>query len=208
MKIPAPTDFRHYHHLIGAYNWHSDDVSALAVAVKNSQAFIAFLEYLLVDCYPTQRLLLVMDNAGYHHSAPVKAALSLFEHRVRVIYLPARCPDLNPIERYWRHLKDLACANKAPGPRRCAAGSSPRIPRAAAASAWQRLSVRYSPLKINPVTRCVSSFLKTYRESLYALLLTKISGEIGLASPISLVNATIFTSDGELAAGCARRKLL
>jgi len=112
MKIPAPTDFRHYHHLVGAYNWHSDDVSALAVAVKNSQAFIEFLEYLLVDCYPTQRLLLVMDNAGYHHSAPVKAALSLFEPRVRVIYLPPRCPDLNPIERYWRHLKDLACANK------------------------------------------------------------------------------------------------
>jgi putative transposase len=112
VKLPAPTDPRQYHHIIGAYNWRSDDVSAVSVDIKNSQAFIEFLEYLLVDCYPTQRIVLVMDNASYHHSAPVRAALSLFEHRVRVIYLPARCPDLNPIERYWRHLKDLACANQ------------------------------------------------------------------------------------------------
>jgi transposase len=29
-----------------------------------------------------------------------------------VIWLPPYCSDLNPIERFWRHLKDLACANK------------------------------------------------------------------------------------------------
>ena len=111
-KLPAPTDFRHYQHVIGAYNWRTGHLSALTVDWKHSLTFIEFLEYLLVDCYPSQRVILVMDNASYHHSAPVRATLSLFEHRVGVIYLPARCPDLNPIERYWRHLKDLACANK------------------------------------------------------------------------------------------------
>jgi transposase len=110
-KLPAPTDFRHYQHVIGAYNWRTGHVSALTVDWKHSLTFIEFLEYLLVDCYPSQRVILVMDNASYHHSTSVRAALSLFEHRVGVLYLPARCPDLNPIERYWRHLKDLACAN-------------------------------------------------------------------------------------------------
>lgn len=56
--------------------------------------------------------MLVMDNAAYHKSAPSLAALSLFEHRVLVIWLPTYCSELNPIERYWRHLKDRACANK------------------------------------------------------------------------------------------------
>ena len=56
--------------------------------------------------------MLVMDNAAYHKSASALAALSLFEHRVMVIWLPPYCSDLNPIERFWRHLKDLACANK------------------------------------------------------------------------------------------------
>jgi hypothetical protein len=33
-------------------------------------------------------------------------------HLMRVFWLPKYCPTLNPIERLWRHLKDLACANK------------------------------------------------------------------------------------------------
>ena len=79
---------------------------------KNSASFIAFLEHLLIECYPTGRVVLVMDNASYHKSASALAALSLFEHRVLVIWLPTYCSDLNPIERFWRYLKDLACANK------------------------------------------------------------------------------------------------
>jgi putative transposase len=75
-------------------------------------SFIGFLERLLIQQYPTGRVVLVMDNASYHKSAPALAALSLFEHRVMVIWLPTYCSDLNPIERFWRHLKDLACANK------------------------------------------------------------------------------------------------
>ncbi len=51
-------------------------------------------------------------SAAYHKRAPSLVALSLFEHRVGVSGLPPYCSDLNPIERFWRHLKDLACANK------------------------------------------------------------------------------------------------
>ena len=67
---------------------------------------------MLVECYPTGRIVLVMDNVSYHKSAAVLAALSLFEHRLLVIWLPPYCPELNLIERYWKYLKDLACANK------------------------------------------------------------------------------------------------
>jgi transposase len=37
--------------------------------------------------------------------------LTLFAHRVHVIWLPQYCPELNPIERFWRHLKQTAWAN-------------------------------------------------------------------------------------------------
>lgn len=103
---------KQHQHIFGAYNWRSDRISWTMAKTKNSACFIAFLEHLLVDAYPTGRVVLVMDNAAYHKSAPSLAALSLFEHRVRVIWLPPYCSDLNPIERFWRHLKDLACANK------------------------------------------------------------------------------------------------
>ena len=54
----------------------------------------------------------MLDNASYHKSRASMAALSLFVPRVKVFWLPKYCPNLNLIERFWRHLKDLACANK------------------------------------------------------------------------------------------------
>ena len=111
-RIPAFSVANRSYHLMGAYNWRTDQVFSQAVECKNSQTFIQFLEYLLVECFPTQKIVLVMDNASYHRSKTVQAALSLFEPRVRVFWLPKYCPTLNPIERFWRHLKDLACANK------------------------------------------------------------------------------------------------
>ena len=111
-RIRAFTVSQRSYHLIGGYNFRTDQVFSQAVECKNSQTFIQFLEYLLVECFPTQKIVLVMDNASYHRSRTVRAALSLFEPRVRVFWLPKYCPQLNLIERFWRHLKDLACANK------------------------------------------------------------------------------------------------
>lgn len=112
-RIPAtqPSE-KQKRHVFGAYNWKRDTVTWTVAKTKNSATFIDFLEELLVQNYPTGRVVLVMDNASYHKSAASLAALSLFEHRVMLVWLPPYCSDLNPIERFWRHLKDLACANK------------------------------------------------------------------------------------------------
>ena len=99
-------------HLVGALNFRTDEVWTQTVERKNSQTFIEFLEYLLVEKFPHQKIVLVLDNASYHKSQETLAALSVFEPRVRVFWLPKYCPNLNLIERFWRHLKDLACANR------------------------------------------------------------------------------------------------
>ena len=99
-------------HIFGGYNWLRDSITWTTAKTKNSATFISFLEELLVKQYPTKRVVLVMDNASYHKSASALAALSLFEHRIMVIWLPPYCSDLNPIELFWRYLKDHACANK------------------------------------------------------------------------------------------------
>jgi len=66
----------------------------------------------VLEEHPRQHLILVMDNASYHHSKMVRAALSLYEHRLMVIWLPKYSPFLNPIERFWLHFKQLAVANR------------------------------------------------------------------------------------------------
>jgi putative transposase len=106
-------------HLFGAYRWEEDTLVWKAARRRNSQAFIEFLEHLFVErcafCMlrdPTGHFILVLDNASIHKSAAALAALSLFEHRVTVIWLPAYCSELNPIERFWRYLKEQVCINK------------------------------------------------------------------------------------------------
>ena len=99
-------------HIFGGYNWLDDTITWTTAQTKNSATFISFIEELLVKQHPTGRVVLVLDNASYHKSASALAALSLFEHRVMFIWLPPYCSDLNPIERFWRFLKDQACADK------------------------------------------------------------------------------------------------
>ncbi len=112
-RIPATQPgIKQKRHVFGGYNWVKDTVTWTIAETKNSSHFIHFLEHLLVKKHPTGRVVLVMDNATYHKSAASLAALSLFEHRVMVIWLPAYCSELNPIERFWLYLKDQACANK------------------------------------------------------------------------------------------------
>lgn len=110
--IPAFSGKREYLHVIGAYNWRTDNVTSLQVERKNTEGFVAFLEQVLVKTYPDHPVILVLDNASYHYSAAVRAMLSLFAHRVQVLWLPPYCPELNAIERFWRHLKQTAWANK------------------------------------------------------------------------------------------------
>jgi transposase len=108
--IPAPGAQQHLH-VFGAYNWRNQQLTYTTASHKNSETMVAFLERLLDD-YPRQKLVLVMDNASYHHSKTTKAALSLYEGRLLVIWLPKYSPFLNPIERFWLHFKQLAVANR------------------------------------------------------------------------------------------------
>lgn len=108
--IPAPGTPQHLH-LFGAYNWRNLRVTYTTASRKNSETFLAFLEHLLAE-YPRQKLVVVMDNASYHHSKTTRAALSLYEDRLLVIWLPKYSPFLNPIERFWLHFKQLAVANR------------------------------------------------------------------------------------------------
>jgi transposase len=108
-RIPVPADTHHRAYVFGACDWLTGNVSYQLHDHANTDAFLAFLEYLLTVQYPDQRLVLVMDNAAYHKGAPTRAWFSLVEHRLLVLYLPAYCSHLNPIERFWLDLKDSIC---------------------------------------------------------------------------------------------------
>lgn len=110
-RIAMPTRQRQSQVLAGALNWRTEQVHCRELERLDGEHIVTYLEWLLTEVYPHQPIVLVLDNAAFHHSAEVQAALSCFEHRLLVLWLPPYSPDLNPIERFWKHLKATVCAN-------------------------------------------------------------------------------------------------
>jgi transposase len=76
---------------------------------KDGAAFIRFLDA-LAAAFPEGKIVLVLDNVGYHKSHEVRSWWVRHRDRIRPLWLPAYAPELNLIERVWRHLKDkLSC---------------------------------------------------------------------------------------------------
>jgi transposase len=72
--------------------------------------FIAFLEQLLL-VYPTQTILLIVDNYSSHTARMVEAWLK--EHpRLQLHLLPKYCSHLNPVEPLWLRMKNEIAANR------------------------------------------------------------------------------------------------
>ena len=110
-RVPTPGQPQ-WQHLVGAYNYVTDEVIALPVAKKTSDGFIPFLDPFLQQHTTERPVVWILDNASIHHSLASQAAFSLCEEQLMPLFLPAYCSDLNPIERFWQHLKSYACANK------------------------------------------------------------------------------------------------
>ncbi|MCU0498378.1 MAG: IS630 family transposase [Anaerolineae bacterium] len=110
-RLDAPSGAQGFYQVVGAYHWRCDPICYRFIEHKKSVRFVEFLDHLMMTVYPNSKVVFVMDNAPYHRSKMVTAALSLFEHRLEVFWLPPYCPVLKMIERFWKHLKDLATAN-------------------------------------------------------------------------------------------------
>lgn len=110
--VPLNTAQKQHTYLIGAYDWVTDQVTAQRTYRLNRHTIIDFLEFLLTDVYRDENIVLILDNAPVHHALDTQAFLSLFEARVRVIWLPKYAPELNLIERFWQHLKTTVCSHR------------------------------------------------------------------------------------------------
>jgi len=51
--------------------------------------------------------ILIMDGAGWHKSKDL-----IVPKNIQIILLPPYCPELNPVERLWRFIKDNTIKNK------------------------------------------------------------------------------------------------
>lgn len=112
LAIPAAGQ-QQLHHIFGAYDHCTNKVIWIDAESKNTASFIRFLEHFMASIDTSIPTVLLLDNASYHHSRDAEAALAFFEDDNLIpCWLPPYCSNLNPIERFWGHLKSIACANK------------------------------------------------------------------------------------------------
>jgi transposase len=111
-RLPAATQVRQSGVVAGVIDWQTAEVWCSPLENLSSTALIHFFSWLFLEVFPHEKLVIVMDNASAHHAHSMQAFFSLFEHRVRVLWLPPYSPDLNLIERFWKHLKLRITANR------------------------------------------------------------------------------------------------
>lgn len=72
--------------------------------VTAPQVNTLFFEYLLQEFsghQPQVYKIIFLDKAGYHRAKHLQVP-----ENIRLVYLPSSNPELNPIERFWREMKD------------------------------------------------------------------------------------------------------
>lgn len=93
-------------YVFGATNAVTGDLFWVRWERKNNVGFRELLKVLLAQhAHDPVKLVLVVDNFRIHKAKAVHAMLGKFRKFIRLYFLPTYSPQLNPIERVWRHFR-------------------------------------------------------------------------------------------------------
>ena len=85
----------------GAIDLETGKTAMIDVETVDAASTIKLLEA-IEAMYPLLALIHVfLDNASYHHAKIVEEWLAQPDRRIKLHFIPAYCPHLNPIERLW-----------------------------------------------------------------------------------------------------------
>jgi transposase len=82
------------------------DSFSLFLPWVNTEMMNLYLQHMKVES-PDQRILLIMDQAGWHRSSDLQIPAG-----IDIVFLPPYSPELNPVERYWKALKQAVVHNR------------------------------------------------------------------------------------------------
>lgn len=79
----------------------------------NAETFFTFMKKLRrVSARSGRRVVVIVDNARYHHAALHRPWREQVADRFALNFLPPYSPELNPIERVWKLTRRLAIHNR------------------------------------------------------------------------------------------------
>ena len=96
-----------YTYAYGAVDVASGEFDSLILPHVNTACTQLFLDEVAAR-HPAHRIIMVLDGAGWHRSAALKARPNM-----RLLGLPPYAPELNPVEHIWEELREKYFHNKA-----------------------------------------------------------------------------------------------
>ena len=100
LSVPQ-TSGRQRLNIHGAIDLETGKTRMIEAATVNAVSTIMLL-MAIKTMYPGKRLIhLFVDNARYHHAKLVQVWLARPGCRIKLHFIPAYCPHLDPIERLW-----------------------------------------------------------------------------------------------------------
>lgn len=76
--------------------------ASMIYPVFNAESFLCFLKMLIKRRKRGRKLIVVLDNARWHHARYIQPWLAKNKRRIELLFLPPYSPHLNPIERVWK----------------------------------------------------------------------------------------------------------
>ena len=96
-----PTSGKHWgDQLLGTLDYESGEILCRHASQYDAKEFLE-----IVDHYPGERLVLILDNARIHHAKRIQPFLADHRETLTRLFLPPDSPKLNPIEGLWGWLK-------------------------------------------------------------------------------------------------------
>ena len=80
--------------------------------IFNAETFLQFLRRLLRHRSARKRMIIVLDNARYHHARLLAPFLRKYRRILSLLFLPPYSPQLASIERVWKLARRLATHNR------------------------------------------------------------------------------------------------
>lgn len=78
----------------------------------NAETFLCFLQELVRHQRRGRKMVVILDNARWHHATMLKPWLKEHHRVLRLDFLPPYSPELNPIERVWKLTRRLRTHNR------------------------------------------------------------------------------------------------
>lgn len=98
--------------LFGAVASNNGKMITMSATIFNAETFLLFLKQIVRSKKMRKKIILVLDNARYHHAVMIQPWLKKNRSKIQLLFLPPYSPDLNNIERVWKLTRRICTHNR------------------------------------------------------------------------------------------------